>query len=156
MGKKPERTFPDLEMIGMAKFLFVALNYVKNVRPVRKKMEKKDWNFVLVLNAVDWPYAAAIHFTGHHIVVHPVDDDWLADKNNWDVVITATGKTFFDYFMSRIGVIRPILLGKMKVKGMLKILAVFWFVLTMLKVFKGNQALSEGFFSQVYPYYYAE
>jgi len=140
----------DLELKGMAEFLFIAINYVKNVNAVTNKLKKKDWDFILVLEATDWPHAGAIHFIGDELKVFAMSEEDIQDKSKWDLKITSTGPTFFDYFMSRIGVIRPILLGKMKVKGMLKVLKVFWFILTMLKVFKGNQTLSEAFFWQLY------
>ena len=73
----------------------------------------------------------------------------LKDKSKWDTLITAPAQTFFDYFMGRLGIIRPILLGKLRVKGLLNVLKVFWFILLILKLFKGNQTISESFFHQL-------
>ena len=142
----------QVKMTGIANFLFVALNYVKNVAAVQKHLKKKDLDFVMVLNAEDWPNPGAILFRDHELTVKAIKPEDLKNKDNYDTMITATGQTFFDYFMHRIGIIRPILLGKMKVKGMLNILKVFWFILVALKVFSGNQTLSEAFFHQLYPH----
>ena len=141
----------QLPRIGLAGFIFMSMNYMKNTKPMRENLAKKNLNFNMVLEATDYPYAALLKFHDHQLEIVAIDEPNLSDKSKWDVKIISTAPLFFDFFMDRLGTIRPILTGKLKLKKMLNILKVFWFVRLSLKFFNKHQSTSEAMFRKLYP-----
>ncbi|MBD3226754.1 MAG: aldehyde ferredoxin oxidoreductase [Candidatus Lokiarchaeota archaeon] len=146
----------DVKFIGMAAFLHAAISYVKNTSIMRKKLEKNDLNLKLALIATDLPNAALIIFEDKQVAVKPLaEKDW-ENINKWDIKIEGDCQTFFDYFMGRLGAVRPILFRKLKttpyLTGSLKLLKVLWFVKTSVKLFTENISLSEAMFYKFYNY----
>ncbi|MGV9198956.1 MAG: hypothetical protein ACOC44_03890 [Promethearchaeia archaeon] len=138
-----------LYRVGLARFLFLAINYMKGTTELRKKLEKKDLYFRLVLEATDWPNPAVLLFKDHELLALPISPEDAQNPDMWDMKVIGEGQDFLEYFMGGHAII-PILLGKVKVKGMLKSIKVLWFINLSLDFFSTRQTFSRATFSKLY------
>jgi hypothetical protein len=73
-----------------------------------------------------------------------------ADNSDmWDMKVVGSPHDFLDYFLGGHAIL-PILLGKVKVKGMLKSIKVLWFINYSLDFFSTRQTFSRATFSKIY------
>jgi hypothetical protein len=139
---------------GMAGFLHAAISYVKNTSNLRKKLNKHNLNMKVALIAPDLPNGGLLIFSEKEVLVKPLaPSDW-ENASLWDVKIEGNAKIFFDYFMGRLGAVRPILFRKLKttpfLPGAFKLLNILWFVKTCVKLFTKSVSLSEAMFYKFY------
>ena len=139
-----------LPMTGMSGFLASALNYIKNTDKLRKGLEKKNLNVKVALIATDLPNGALLTFKDHKVKLEPIGEEDWQNPSKWDAKIESDAKTFFDYFMGRLGAVRPILFRKMTTTpfpgGAFKLLKILWFIKTCMKVYSSNTSQSEAMF----------
>ena len=102
-----------LPLTGMSGFLASALNYIKNTDKLRKGLKKKNLNIKVALIATDLPNGALLTFKDHKVKLEPIGEEDWQNPSKWDAKIESDAKTFFDYFMGRLGAVRPILFRKM-------------------------------------------
>jgi aldehyde:ferredoxin oxidoreductase len=145
-----------LTLTGMSGFLTSALNYIKNTREVREGLNKRDLNIRVALIAPDLPNGALMVFKDHKIDVEPLGKEDWENPNKWDAKIEAEAQVFFDYFMGRIGTVRPVLFRKLVTtpfpSGAFKLLKILWFIKLAIKFYSNNTSLAEAMFYKFYNY----
>lgn len=134
---------------GLARFLFMAMSYIKNTKKMKEMLEKKDIYFRLALEAPDWPNPCVLLFKNKQLNAIPISKEDLADKSNWDAKVIAPAENLLEYFLGG-HVIIPILLRKLKVKGMMKIMKVLWFIQLALEFFAHKTTFSRATFGQIF------
>ncbi|MHC1591098.1 MAG: aldehyde ferredoxin oxidoreductase family protein [Candidatus Helarchaeales archaeon] len=143
-----------LALTGMAGFLTSAVNYIKNTPDLKKKLKKKKLNIRVALVAPDLPNAALLIFNNRELEIEPLGEEDWENPNKWDVKLEGDAITFFDYFMGRLGAVRPILFRKLTATpypmGALKLLKILWFVKLCIKIFSNNTTQSEAMFYKFY------
>ena len=143
-----------LALTGMSGFLTSALNYIKNTKEVREGLIKHDLNVKVALIAPDLPNAALLVFKDQKVDVEPLGPEDWENHNKWDAKIEAPAKVFFDYFMGRLGTIRPVLFRKLVTtpfpSGAFKLLKVLWFIKLSIKFYSSNTSQSEAMFYKFY------
>lgn len=144
------------ELKGMATFMTLAINYIKTDRKAVEIVKKKNLSFKLVIESPDFPNPALMTFKNGDILVTPLDQKETAEgKRNWDIKLTAKAPVFLDFFLGRIGTIRPFLSGKIKASPLInfvKMLKLLWFIKVAVTYFKGNPVLSDATFWRYYNY----
>ncbi|NHI94742.1 MAG: aldehyde ferredoxin oxidoreductase [Candidatus Lokiarchaeota archaeon] len=143
-----------LPLTGMSGFLASALNYVKNTSKIKNQLKKKNLNIKVALIAPDLPNGALLNFKDHKVELEPIGEaDW-ENPNKWEVKIEGPAKVFFDYFMGRLGAVRPILFRKLTTTpypmGALKLLKILWFIKVCIQVYSNNTSQSEAMFYKFY------
>ena len=147
-----------LPLTGMSGFLASALNYIKSTTELRKGLEKKvkkmDLKVALIAN--DLPNGALLTFKDSKVKLEPIGEEDWQNPSKWDVKIEGGAKTFFDYFMGRLGAVRPILFRKLVTTpfpgGAFKLLKILWFIKICMKVYSNNLSQSEAMFYKFYNY----
>lgn len=142
---------------GMAGFLQSAISYVKNTTIIRKDLEKKKKLEIKVgLIAPDLPNGALLVFKNKQVHVEPLPEEDWENQNRWDAKIEGGAQVFFDYFMGRLGAVRPVLFRKLKTTpfpgGAFKLLKILSFIKKCVKIFTRNLSLSEAMFYKFYNY----
>lgn len=145
-----------LALTGMAGFLASAINYIKNTSALRKGLEKRNLNLKVALIAPDLPNGALLIFKDHGMDLEPLGESDWENPNKWDVKIEGDAKLFFDYFMGRLGTVRPVLFRKISATpfpgGAFKLLKILWFIKLCIKVYSSNISQSEAMFYKFYNY----
>ncbi len=140
----------------MSGFLTSALNYIKNTKTVRKGLEKHNLNIKVALIAPDLPNGALLVFKDKKVDVEPLGPEDWENPSKWDVKITGEAKVFFDYFMGRLGTVRPVLFRKLVTVpypfGAFKLLKILWFIKMSIKFYSSNTSQSEAMFYKFYNY----
>jgi hypothetical protein len=138
---------------GMAAFLEYGMLFVMADRKNQEQVAEKNMNFKLAIDASDFPDAALIHFHDGTFNVLALSPEDVKDKTKWDAKLTGTGPVFINYFLNRLGAIRPLLFGKIKpdsLKTLIKLLDLLWFVKMNMNFFGKNSALARGVFWSFY------
>ena len=110
----------------------------------------------MVLETPDFPDSALLTFQNGTFTVTAIDQSNVNDKTKWDIKMTAPAPIFLDYFLNKIGAVRPFLLGKIKVdsfKTLLILPKLLWFVKLSMKFYKKNLFLSVATFWKFWKYY---
>jgi len=145
-----------LSLTGMSGFMASALNYIKDSKNVREGLRKHNLNIRLALIAHDLPNGALLVFKDRKVDVEPLGPEDWENPNKWDVKITGEAKVFFDYFMGRLGAVRPVLFRKLVTVpyplGAFKLLKVLWFINLAIKVYSNNTSQAEAMFYKFYNY----
>jgi aldehyde:ferredoxin oxidoreductase len=141
-------------LTGMSGFLTSALNYIKNTKQVSQGLIKHNLNIKVALIAPDLPNGALLVFKDQKIDVEPLGPEDWENHNKWDVKIEADAKVFFDYFMGRLGTVRPVLFRKIVTTpfpfGAFKLLKILWFIKLSIQFYSSNTSLSEAMFYKFY------
>ncbi|MFO8020566.1 MAG: hypothetical protein R6U96_18230 [Promethearchaeia archaeon] len=137
-----------LYRVGLSRFLFLAINYMKGTTKLKKKLKKKDLYFRLVLEATDWPNPTVLLFKDHKILALPMSPEDANNSDMWDMKVIGEARDFLEYFMGGHAIL-PILLGKVKVKGLLKSIKVLWFINLSLDFFSTRQTFSYATFHKL-------
>lgn len=135
---------------GTAAFLFLAMQYIKASPRIRQKLAKKNLHLRLVLEATDLYPGALIVFNGPHIHTEPISKADCQDKRKWDCKMIAKAETFLDYFMGKLGAIRPMIFFKIKGVGMLKLTKLVWFIKENIMLFSPNRNFAQAVFYSIY------
>ena len=144
---------PRIPMTGMAAFLEYGMIFLKAEPKNRELVALKNLNFILVLEAIDFPEAARVHFHDGTFDISAISSADLTDRTKWDAKLTSTGPIFIHYFLNRLGAIRPLLFRKIKtnsLKTIIKLISLLWFVKMNMEFFTKNSALSRGVFWSFY------
>jgi len=145
-----------LALTGMSGFMASALNYIKDSKKVREGLRKHNINIKLALIAPDLPNGALLVFKDRKVDVEPLGPEDWENPNKWNVKITAEAKVFFDYFMGRLGAVRPVLFRKLVTVpypfGAFKLLNVLWFINLAIKIYSNNTSQAEAMFYKFYNY----
>lgn len=145
------------ELKGMAAFMMLSTNYMKNDSNCKNAMEKNPISIKMILETPDFPNSSLLEFQNGTFTVSAVNEEFIKDRTKWDVKMTAPAPVFLDYFLDKIGAIRPLLFGKIKVdsfKSFLKLSKMLWFVKLSMAFYKKNLSLSIGTFWKYYAYYH--
>jgi len=139
---------------GLAGFLYAAMSYVKNTVIIKNHLKKSNINLKLALIAPDFPNGALFIFKDKQLQILPLSKDDWENKDKWDVKIEGEAITFFNYFMNRLGLVRPIIFKKLKttpyLSGSLKLLKLLGFIKKCSIIFNNNASLSEAMFYKFY------
>ncbi|MDD1779389.1 MAG: hypothetical protein LUQ65_14600, partial [Candidatus Helarchaeota archaeon] len=145
-----------LALTGMSGFMASALHYIKNTKKVRDGLKKHNLKIKVALIAPDLPNGALLVFKDRKVDVEPLGPEDWENPSKWDVKITGEAKLFFDYFMGRLGAVRPVLFRKLVAtpypSGAFKLLKVLWFINQAIKFYSSNTSQSEAMFYKFYNY----
>jgi len=138
-----------LHRTGLSRYLFLAISYLQNWEVLQNELKKRNLTFRLALYAPDWPKPCILYFHDKKLEVLPLLEEDMEDKTKWDAKVTASAENFLEYFLGGHAII-PILLMKLKVKGMLKIMKVLWFINLSLKFFATHQTFTRATFGKLF------
>jgi len=119
-------------------FISLTTQYLKNAKEVRAALKKRDLVARLVVEATDASPAALLTIKNHDIFVDSLSAEDAKDKTKWDGKISGSAQMLFYYFTGDLGLIRPLLFGKLKATRLLNLLKMTFFVKLSQKVFKHN------------------
>jgi hypothetical protein len=138
---------------GMAGYIFLAMQYVKNNSEIKAKLKKKNLHIRLALESPDFMPAALIVFDKGTVEVKSLSVATTANKSQWDVKMIAPAKVLLDYFIGRLGTLRPFLFFTIKtdsIMGLIKLTSLIWYVKEQHKFFGTNRSYAEGVLAQLY------
>lgn len=143
----------DATRTGFAGFLILAQMYVRNTPAMQNSLKEHNVNLRLLLNAPDFPNPVLIYFHDHKIELISCSPEVSKIKSKWDARLTAPAEVFLEYFLGNMGIIRPLLLLKIKVDSlfsMLKLLKIIWFIKINIGFFQNNRTLARAVFWKMY------
>ncbi|MHA1897630.1 MAG: hypothetical protein ACTSU2_09575, partial [Promethearchaeota archaeon] len=144
--------------IGQAGFIYLSLFHFQRRKIIRDNLKKRNLVFKLILRSNDFAPDVLLYFTPYEIKTYsmpttPSGANEDIHNFKYDAMMIADSETFVNYFIGRYGAIMPILTGKVKVKKMLKVMKLLWFIKEMHKYFKDNLPYAMGVYKTLYKYY---
>jgi hypothetical protein len=140
----------NIEFSGMAGFLALAMQFIKTDKNVQRSLQQKHLKIRLVLETPDFLNSVLLKFTSEEVNPYPISVEHCQSSQYWDAKMTAPAKVFLDYFLGRIGVIRPFLTGKIKAKGMLNLMKLIWYIKANQRFFGANRSFADGVFYRMH------
>jgi len=123
---------------GFAGVIFISLFYMVKLQKVQEIMKKKNIKFNLIIESSDFPPKVLISFKNKNIFVYGIPNQEIEQKIKYDAKLIADSETIVNYFLGNLGLLRPILVGKIKVINFIKLIKLIWYIKLCIKFYGTN------------------
>lgn len=140
-----------LPLKGWSGFLKEAVKFIQNDKTGKIEIAKHNLQYRLILDTPDWPFSALLVFKDKTIKVFAVSESIMNDLENWDAKLTLPAPVALELFIGNFKpTIRSLFHGEVKIKKLLKLRKVLWFIKFSIQFYKNNRGLARSMFWKMY------
>jgi hypothetical protein len=143
-------TFSTIPRTGAAAFYFLAFQYIRSNHPIMAELARKKLKIRLLLESPHFYPAVVVHFEGPHLWEEPLTELECRDRSRWDARMYASADVMMDYFLGRLGAVRPLLNGKIKPTNLFVLVKLLWFIKACIRFFSPNSSFATAVLHSLY------